>query len=84
MRNTLALCSSSDLINWTIDTTVLHHPDTLKHGFQYVDWQFDGDDIIAVSRTAYDDGLGGADSYHNNNLFTFHRIKKYRIKAEVK
>jgi hypothetical protein len=84
VRNTLALCSSSDLINWTIDTTVLQHPDTLKHGFQYVDWQFAGDDIIAVSRTAYDDGLGGADSYHNNNLFTFHRIKKYRIKAEVK
>lgn len=78
VRNTLALCSSTDLLSWTVESTVLQHPDTLKHGFQYVDWQFAGEDIIAVCRTAYDDGLGGANSYHNNNLFTFHRIKKYR------
>ncbi len=27
---------------------------------------------------AYDDGLGGADSYHNSNLTTFQRIKNFR------
>lgn len=78
VRNTLALCSSTDLVNWDIDSTILNHPDTLYHAFQYVDWQFDGNDIIAVSRTAYDDGLGGANSAHNNNYFTFHRITNYQ------
>jgi hypothetical protein len=84
VRNTLALCSSVDLLKWKVESTVLHHPDTLKHGFQYVDWQFAGEDIIAVSRTAYDDGLGGANSHHNNNFFTFHRIKKFRSINGVK
>jgi hypothetical protein len=42
-----------DLIRWTVDSILLKHPDPLKHGFQYADWQFDGRDIIFVSRTAY-------------------------------
>ncbi|MCB0584172.1 MAG: sulfatase-like hydrolase/transferase, partial [Phaeodactylibacter sp.] len=78
MRNTLALASSPDLRNWIIERVILYHPDIKKHAFQYVDWQFDGDDIVAVSRTAYDDGMGGADSYHNANFITFHRVKDFR------
>lgn len=78
IRNTLALCSSADLKTWQVDSIVLTHPDTEKVGFQYVDWAIDGDDMIAVSRTAFDDGLGGADSAHNNNFLTFHRIEKFR------
>ena len=39
---------------------VLQHPDRARHAFQYVDWQFDGADLIVASRTAFDDGLGGA------------------------
>lgn len=77
IRNTLALCSSTDLVNWDIVSIVLSHPDTEYHAFQYVDWVFDNNDIIAVSRTAYDDGLGGANSAHNSNYITFHRIKNY-------
>lgn len=49
------------------------------HAFQYVDWQFDGDDLIAVSRTDFDDGLGGADNYHDANFITFYRIPNFRI-----
>lgn len=78
IRNTLALAASPDLVSWTVRSIVLTHPDVKKHGFQYVDWQFDGDDLIAVSRTAFDDGLGGANSYHNANYLTFHRIKNFR------
>ena len=77
-RNTLALISSPDLRTWTTRTLLLSHSDPAKYGFQYVDWQFDGDDIIATSRTAYDDGLGGADSYHNANFLTFHRFTNFR------
>ncbi len=78
IRNTLALISSSDLKTWTIERIVLHHPDIKFHAFQYVDWVFEGDDIIAVSRTAFDDGVGGADSYHNANYITFHRVPQFR------
>jgi hypothetical protein len=47
-------------------------------GFQYADWLFDGDDLIAVVRTAFDDADGGADSFHNANFLTFHRIRNFR------
>ena len=77
-RNTLALISSPDLKNWRIESIILHHPDVKKHAWQYVDWLFEGDDIIFVSRTAYDDGLGGAHRQHDANYFTFHRIQDFR------
>jgi hypothetical protein len=78
VRNTLILKSSPDLKHWTTRKELLHHPDVLKHGFQYVDWQFDGKDIVFLCRTAFDDGVGGADNYHNANYLTFHRVKNFR------
>lgn len=79
--NTLALTSSPDLRTWTVHEVILEHPDVAKVAFQYVDWEFDGPDIAAVSRTAYDDGLGGARRAHDANYLTFHRIKAFREKA---
>ena len=55
-----------------------HHPDREKHGFQYVDWLFEGNDIIAVCRTAWDDESGGAHNFHDANFMTFHRIRNFR------
>jgi hypothetical protein len=81
IRNTLALLRSSDLRQWKVCGILLHHPDAARHAFQYVDWQFDGDDIIAACRTAYDDGQGGAHSGHDANFLTFHRIQKFRALA---
>jgi len=78
LRNTLALTSSSDLIRWTVRRVLLHYPDLLAHGFQYVDWLFDGDDLIAVCRTAFDDGRGGAHNHHDANYLTFHRFTGFR------
>jgi len=43
-----------------------------------LDWHFDGDDIIAVCRTAYDEGAGGAHSYRDANFLTFHRRRNFR------
>lgn len=80
IRNTLALTCSPDLKNWTVRCIVLYHPDTRDHGFQYVDWLFDNDDLIAVCRTAYDDGQGGAHNNHDANYLTFHRIENFRAK----
>lgn len=77
-RNTMALSCSEDLRHWTVKTIVVYHPDLSQHGFQYVDWVFDGDDLAALSRTACDDGLGGAHNQHDANFITFHRIKDFR------
>lgn len=77
VRNTLVLKSSADLRTWSIHKILLRHPDVKKHGFQYVDWLFDGKDIIFLSRTAFDDEYGGANNYHDANYLTFHRIRKY-------
>ncbi len=78
IRNTLALTCSSDLKTWAVRSIVLYHPDTARHGFQYVDWLFEGDDIIAACRTAYDDAEGGAHNNHDANFLTFHRLKNFR------
>ena len=78
VRNTLVLKSSSDLKNWTVHKILLEHPDVEKHGFQYVDFQFDGQHIIFLSRTAFDDELGGARNFHDANFLTFHLIKNFR------
>lgn len=78
IRNTLALTTSTNLLNWEVRCILLYHPDTAKHGFQYVDWLFDGQDIIAVCRTAFDDGQGGAHNNHDANYLTFHRFANFR------
>lgn len=77
-RNTLSLVSSANLRDWTDHGTVLSHPDPTRHGFQYVEWQFDGDDLIATSRSAFIDTAGGAANYHDANHLTFHRIRNFR------
>jgi len=84
VRNTLALVSSPDLVTWQVRCIVLHDPDSGDHasygkrGFQYVDWLFDGADLIAASRTAADDGLGGPKRSHDANFLTFHRFRNFR------
>jgi iduronate 2-sulfatase len=78
IRNTLALVYSTDLRTWETRCILLYHPDVAKHGFQYVDWQFDGDDLIAACRTAWDDAEGGARNNHDANFLTFHRWKNFR------
>jgi len=78
IRNAAVLMSSKDLRTWTPHHVALYHADVTSHGFQYVDWDFEGQDLIAVSRTAFDDGIGGADNQHNSNYLTFHRIENFR------
>lgn len=78
VRNKLALVCSRDLKEWTVRCVVLAHPDRIAHAFQYPDWLFDGDDLIVASRTAYDDGLGGAHNFHDANYLTFHRVRNFR------
>jgi len=81
-RNVLSLATSSDLKTWTIIGEPLMSDDSalpawlseLLTGFQYVDWQFDGDDIIAAVRASY----RGAQTYHNSNRILFQRLSNWR------
>ena len=80
-RNILSLFSSADLSSWTRHTVLMEdrydktpEESAKKTGFQYPDWQFDGDDIIYLVRTAYK----GAPNYHDANRITFGRIKDFR------
>lgn len=75
-RNLLSLMVSTDLDRWETVTDLLDYReyDCNKIGFQYVDFDFDGDDIIYLCRTA----INGACDFHNSNYSTFHRIKNFR------
>ena len=80
IRNTLTLCSSEDLARWKRERVIIAHPDAKYHGVQYVDWQFEGEDIIAVIRTAWDDEEGSAHNQHDSNYILFNRVEKYAEK----
>ena len=80
-RNILSLYASEDLLHWRPvkrlldDDTGLSHGDSIRlTGFQYVDWQFDGDDILYLVRMAY----RGAIRFHDSNRITFHTLRNYR------
>jgi hypothetical protein len=80
-RNILSLCASADLRNWRVvktlveDTSGLNWPDSLRlTGYQYVDWQFDGDDLIYFVRTAW----RGARNFHDANRMIYHVLPDYR------
>ncbi len=79
-RNVIALTSSADLREWQERYRLLRYAEgsaVVKEGsrvgFQYLDWQFDGDDLVAVCRMAWN-GL----NYHDANMITFHRVKGFR------
>lgn len=78
-RNVVMLTSSPDLLNWTEHAKLLRWNEgktiTMedKYAFQYLDWVFDGKDILAVSRTAWD-----SINYHDSNYITFHRFENFR------
>lgn len=75
-RNVLTLFVSDDAFNWSEVKDIIdrRNEDIAKVGFQYVDFLFDGDDIIFLCRTAD----CGAANFHDANFSTFHRIRNFR------
>lgn len=80
-RNVLVLASSPNLIDWREDRLVMDDDTGLEPelsarltGFQYADWQFDGDDLIAAVRVGY----RGAHNFHDSNRIIFRRIARFR------
>jgi len=78
-RNTLSLISSADLRTWRIERVVLQDNNVAKSGFQYADWQFDGEDLVAAIRTSFREPSGVlAASSHDSNYLTFLRVGSFR------
>ena len=75
-RNLLSLVSSANLSDWELvcDLSDRRHDDPKMVGFQYVDFEIEGDDIIYLCRTA----MNNAKNYHDANYSTFHRIENFR------
>ena len=75
-RNLLSLLKSIDLEHWEVVTDLLDYTqeDHKTVGFQYVSFLFDDDDLLYLSRTAFN----GAQSFHDNNYITFHRVSNFR------
>ncbi|MCB9487741.1 MAG: exo-alpha-sialidase [Deltaproteobacteria bacterium] len=79
VRNRVALISSPDLIDWEVHDELLTSGDPVFHAWQYIDWVFDGDDIVFVSRTAHPTGDGTLPhGYHDANFTTIHRVDDFR------
>ncbi|NLD87303.1 MAG: hypothetical protein GX633_03495 [Clostridiales bacterium] len=75
-RNHLALISSPDLINWekVRDVFDFRHLPASEVGFQYVDFEIEGDKILYLSRTAWN----GAHNFHDANYSVFGCIEDFR------
>lgn len=75
-RTLLSLMVSDDCENWEVCTDIINRleEDYHKVGFQYVDFEFDGDDIIYLCRVA----MNNASTYHDSNYSIFDRIKNFR------
>lgn len=75
-RNLLSLMRSKDMKNWELVCDLLdkREDDIEKVGFQYCDFEFEGNDIIYLCRTA----LNNANSFHNSNYSTFHVVNSFR------
>ena len=79
-RNLLTLMVSDNGVDWCVlkDIYDYRHLEPQESGFQYVDFEFEGDDIIFLCRT----GLNKPRGFHDTNYQTFDRVKNFRKLAE--
>lgn len=80
VRNAAALYSSADLRTWEFEQVFLYSADVEHVGFQYLNCQIEGNDLLVVSRTAYKVGRWNTPRSHDSNLLTFHRIRDFRTR----
>lgn len=78
VRNRMVLCYSTDLSTWIQYKGIVSDVDPFFHGFQYADWMFDGDDIVAVCRMACPESRGLPVRQHDANFMAFFRIRDFR------
>lgn len=72
-RKVLSLYTSKDLMGWKFDRDIVNFKemDKEKVGYQYPAFVFDDDEILLLSRTAFNN----AHNFHDTNYQTFYKIK---------
>lgn len=78
IRNTAAVLSSRDLLNWKVEKIFLYSPDVERDGFGYLNFDFDGTNMAVIARTAFPVGSNDPERGHDSNLLTFHRLNDFR------
>ena len=75
-RRLLSLMKSEDLLHWELVKDILDRRDASPKevGFQYVDFEIEGDDILYFCRTA----MNKAHNFHDANYEIFDRIEDFR------
>lgn len=80
-RNILCIAASEDLIHWHMLDILLTEQEVMNpafsaraHGYQYVEWVFDGEDILMSVREAN----GYTSLYHDGTMMTLYRLKDYK------
>lgn len=75
-RNWLTLIASDDLEHWDKILDIFDYREYPINdvGFQYIDWLMEGEDILFLSRTAWN----GAANYHDANYSVFSIIRDFR------
>ena len=78
VRNRLSLYSSYSLRDWCFHTNVLCRNDVFLYGFQKAAFAFEGNDLVALTAAACEDGLSGAIGPDKPNLLICRRITNFR------
>lgn len=75
-RNLLSLMKSNDMKKWDLVCDLIDKRDENPNyiGFQYVDFEIENADIIALIRI----GMNNPHNFHDSNYSTFYRIKNFR------
>ncbi len=75
-RNLLSLMVSRDARSWAVACDLIDATDRdpKQVGYQYVDFLFDGNDLLYLTRAA----VNGAHNFHDANYSIFSRIKNFR------
>mgnify|MGYP004666039931 CR=1 FL=1 len=72
-RRVLAMAVSEDFERWRV-AHIVADGSAVGNAFTYPEWLIDGEDVLLVSRTAWN----GAVNQHDTNMITFHRISNFR------
>ena len=78
-RKLLSLMVSRDLEKWNLVTDIYDFRHRPIAGFQYTDFEFEGDDIIMLCRVALNEAPNG----HDSNFQVFDRIPNFRQLKET-
>ncbi|MBE6644841.1 MAG: exo-alpha-sialidase [Ruminococcaceae bacterium] len=79
-RGILTLAVSEDLVNWRVAKRIVDVRRDTRYGdmkmvaYSDSDFDFDGDDLIVVTRTADNE----PSNHHDNNYVNFFRVENYR------